>query len=83
MPIYGCIRQMSDGMVSAESSLMPPELPYMPKVLTYIPVLHHMTQTARTLLVHKKFFCTTLVSLVPFKLHRHRIGVFLGLRAWI
>ncbi len=73
---------MSDGMVSAESFPMPTGPLYMPKARPHKQVLRLMAQKARALLVRKDFFRTTLVSLVPFKLHRHRIGDFLGLRAW-
>ena len=54
----------------------------MPKARPHKQVLRLMAQKARALLVRKEFFRTTLVNLVPFKLHRHRIGDFLGLRAW-
>jgi hypothetical protein len=81
MPLFGGIRQMTDGMVSAERSPMPTGLLYTPKAQPYKRGLHPIVQTAGALLVHKGFFCTTLVSLVTFKLHRHRIGDFFGLRA--
>ena len=62
---------------------MPTELLYMPEVLPDKPVLHPMTQTARTLLVRADIFRTALVRLVSFTRRWHRVGAVLGRRSWL